>query len=114
MDCYPAYTAGPFYVALILVDLGRRDRQRVPTHFLLAAVSVLFLVYICQSQGAKLGWILLSIPIVFVLFGAFLRLEFRRADLAPADDSEDCGCPCCNSSPCNCRRPCSKPNSCQK
>jgi hypothetical protein len=112
MDCYPAYTAGAFYVALILMDLGRRDWQRVPTHFLLGAFSVLLLVYICEKQGANLGWILLSIPVVFVLFGAFLRLEFRRS--SPVEESDDCGCPCCHSRPCNCPRPCSRPNPCQK
>jgi hypothetical protein len=111
MDCVPAYVAAASFTALILLDLGRKDWQQVPRRFLFGVVVVLILTYLCQAYGQKIGWILLSIPVVAVLFGLFLKLDLRPAD-QQATQVPDCSCPCCHVKPCHCLRPCIKPNPC--
>jgi TRAP-type uncharacterized transport system fused permease subunit len=74
---------------------------------------VLLLIYICQSRGPQLAWILLSIPLVFVLLGWLLNIMKnptveKKATKATNVELESCPCTCCYYSPCKCKRPCQK------
>ena len=114
MDCLPAYTGSAIFTALVLLDLINQKWTALPGHILFGIFVVLLLIYICQSRGPALGWILLSIPLVFVLLGLLLGAFKKPAATAvlpgPKSASVDmCECPCCNINPCKCRRPCPKP-----
>lgn len=109
MNCLPAYVAASSFTALILLDLGRKDWEQVPRRFLFGTVAVLLLVYLCQEYGQKIGWIMLSIPVIAVLLGLFLKIDFQPS--LPAEP-QDCSCPCCNVKPCHCVRPCRRTNPC--
>lgn len=113
MNCLPAYVAGAGFTALILLDLGRKDWQQVPRRFLFGTVVVLIMMYLCGQGLERVGWGLLSIPIVAILFGLFLRLDLRPSGEQSSEDPADCSCPCCQIKPCRCLRPCQKPNPCK-
>ena len=115
MDCLPAYTGSAIFTALVFLDLIKQKWTALPGHILFGLFIVLLLIYICQSRGPALGWILLSIPLVFILLGLLLGAFKKPAAAAvlpgPKSASVDmCECPCCNINPCKCRRPCPKPS----
>ena len=107
MDYLPVLTAGAFFAALALLQLAQRNWQKLPTTFLFAVVSVFLLLYIVNSYGAKLGWVLLGIPAAILVLGAIFRLEVRPAVVQR--EETPCSCPCCHSSPCSCPKPCPTP-----
>ena len=113
MDCLPAYTGGAMFTALILLDLIQQQWTSIPGHILFGIFIVLLLIYICQSRGPQLAWILLSIPLVFVLLGWLLntmknQTVEKKATKETNVKLESCPCTCCFYSPCKCKRPCQK------
>ena len=114
MDCLPAYTGSAIFTALVLLDLINQKWTALPGHILFGIFVVLLLIYICQSRGPVLGWILLSIPLVFILLGLLLGVMKKPSasvTKGPTSANVDvCECPCCNINPCRCKRPCPKPS----
>ena len=117
--CLPAYTGSAIFTALVLLDLIRQEWTALPGHILFGLFAVLLLIYICESRGPTLGWILLCIPLVFILLGLLLGSARSKPNGIAAgkgtpgptsDDSDTCQCPCCNVNPCKCKRPCPKPS----
>lgn len=113
MYCLPAYTGAAIFTALILLDLIQQQWTSLPGHILFGIFIVLLLIYICQSRGPQLAWILLSIPLVFVLLGWLLNIMKnptveKKATKATNVELESCPCTCCYYSPCKCKRPCQK------
>ena len=110
MDCLPAYTGGAMFTALVILDLIQQKWTSVPGHILFGIFVVLLLIYICQSRGPLLAWILLSIPLIFILLGWLLNLIKKPTVQKKATnvDLESCPCKCCSYSPCKCKRRCTK------
>jgi hypothetical protein len=115
MDCLPAYTGSAIFTALVILDLINQNWTALPGHILFGIFVVLLLIYICQSRGPALGWILLSIPLVFILLGLLLGAMKKPVVSAPVTkgptsvNTDICECPCCTVNPCKCRKPCPKP-----
>lgn len=112
MDCLPAYTTGALFTSLILMDLFQRDWRSIPTKFLFGAFAVLVMTYVCQSYGATLGWVLLTIPAFVLILGLFYIWSDMKVEPAKIPETIGCGCPCCHKKPCSCRTSCSKPPAC--
>lgn len=114
MDCLPAYTGSAIFTALILLDLINKKWTQLPGHILFGFFIVLLLIYICESRGPALGWILLSIPLLFILLGLLLG-AIKKPAVAPVKPgpssaaADMCECPCCTVNPCKCKKPCPKP-----
>lgn len=109
MECAPAYTGGAMFTALVILDLIHQQWTSIPGHILFGIFVVLLLIYICQSKGQQLGWILLSIPLIFILLGWLLRtMKKTTVNTASPATIESCPCTCCSYSPCKCKRPCQK------
>ena len=117
MDCLPAYTGGAMFTALVLLDLINQQWTSIPGHILFGIFIVLLLIYICQSRGPQLGWILLSIPLIFILLGWLLNTLKKPTVNTKTEtvtkkaknvELESCPCTCCSYSPCKCKRPCQK------
>jgi len=98
------------FTALVILDLIQQKWTSVPGHILFGIFVVLLLIYICQSRGPLLAWILLSIPLVFVLLGLLLNIIDKPTVQKKATnvDLEPCPCTCCSYSPCKCKKPCHK------
>lgn len=125
-DSLPAYTLAAVFTALFIVDLIYRKWTVVPGHIIVGILSVILLIYICKEKGPTLGWILLSIPFVFILLGSLLSMNKtdskKQTDISGSSttlnnitatvDDDGCICLCCWHSPCKCTIPCKdKPNS---
>ena len=115
MDCLPAYTGAAIFTSLVILDLIHQQWTSLPGHILFGIFIVLLLIYICQSRGPQLGWILLSIPLVFVLLGLLLNTmkkpTVKTETVAKKETNvelEPCPCTCCSYSPCKCMKPCHK------
>ena len=109
MDCLPAYTGAAIFTSLVLLDLIHKKWSSLPGHILFGIFTVLLLIYICQSKGAMLAWILLSIPLIFILLGILLSAIKSKPQATSPTLVKEKACTC-SYNPCKCRRPCVKPS----
>ena len=70
--CPAAITTAALFTAIVLIDLAKGKYRHVPFHALGGFFCTLGLNFICQSMGDTTAWILLSIPLIFILLGLFL------------------------------------------
>lgn len=70
--CPAAITTAALFTAIVLIDLAKGKYRHVPFHALGGFFCTLGLNFICQSVGDAAAWILLSIPLIFILLGLFL------------------------------------------
>ena len=121
--CPPAIVTSACFIAIILIDLYTHEWRRAPGHALFGVFAVLLMIFICQRGSQTMAWILLASPFVLVLFAWIVRafMEMTKHDESPGQEvawagnevNYGCPCPCCNSMPCNCMRPCAEPKPCK-
>lgn len=109
--CLPAVTTAAIFTSIFLLDLSRRNWKGLPIRAAMGVLAVLLMIYICQSVSESLGWILLTIPFAFLLISSLLRIEVTPAASDAAQDEDNCSCPCCHVTPCQCSKPCWMPKS---
>ena len=105
--CPPAVVTAASFVAVIFLDLYRREYRSVPGHALFGVFAVLLMIFICQRGSATVAWILFSVPFLFVFLAYIVR--FMSEGKEEPESPTEFVCPCCRILPCNCRRPCTQP-----
>ena len=119
--CPPAIATAACFLAIVLLDLYTHDWTRVPGHALFGIFAILLMIFICQRASESVAWILLVAPFVLVFLAWIVRAfaEMKKYDNEPSQEPAwggnevgGCPCPCCNSMPCHCMRPCAQPRPC--
>jgi hypothetical protein len=70
--CPAAITTAALFTAIVIIDLAKGKYRSVPFHALGGFFCTLGLSFICQTLGDTAGWIILSIPFIFILLGLFM------------------------------------------
>jgi hypothetical protein len=71
MACWPAYTVGAFFLALILFDMGSNQWSDLPMHGLVGVGFTLLFWLLCSVIGPSVtGGILVVPAVVLVIFMA--------------------------------------------
>lgn len=67
--CTPAIATAAIFVALLFLDLFRREFHLLPAHSLFGFVSVLLMSVLCQNNANFVAWGLLAFPFVILVLG---------------------------------------------
>ena len=105
--CLPALVTLAIFTALIILDIVNKDTKQIGFHFGSGFASVLGLAVICNYLGEHIGWILLSIPFIFLLIGFLLIWIDQQKETPlgkPSCPQKPRACPClaCRRCPCSC------------
>lgn len=67
--CTPIIATAAVFVALIFLDLLRREFELLPGHGLFGIICVFLMTMLCQRGFNMVAWGLLLIPFVFLIIG---------------------------------------------
>lgn len=67
--CPPVITTAALFVALIFLDLLRREFELLPGHGFMGIISVLLMSILCQHNLSIVAWGLLVFPFLILIFG---------------------------------------------
>ena len=102
--CKPAITTAAAFVALLFLDLFRRDFELLPEHTFFGILSVLGMTILCQHNVELAAWGLLVTPFVILFIGWLLYSFTLKSEISqPAVPQRKCRE--CRGNPCMCRRP---------
>ena len=65
----PTIVTAAIFVALIFLDLFRRDYDLLPGHGFFGLLCVMLMAVICQHSSDLIGWGLLAVPAVVLVIG---------------------------------------------
>jgi hypothetical protein len=82
--CYPALTTAALFFTFMVIDLIRRNYRALGSHFLLGAVAILLMLYLCQNDAEIIAWSLLAIPVIFLVLGFVIGAVAPAPGPAPA------------------------------
>ncbi len=67
--CLPSLVTAGLFAAILLLDLINREYKLIMGHSLLAFVSVLLVLYLCEKTADYVAWALLATPFVLIFLG---------------------------------------------
>jgi hypothetical protein len=106
--CYPALTTAALFTAVIINDLIKADYKYILGHFLFGLISLLLMMYLCDSGAEFAAWGVLMLPLILLMLGwsidSVKKASGKEATLIqpPATPRGPCGCSQCGSCPCIC------------
>ncbi len=77
MDCPPVYAYAIFMIALGLYDIYMGSFPSLARTLFYLIFGVILLWILCAAGMASVGWVLLSVPVVFYIF-LFAILIFQK------------------------------------
>ena len=70
--CLPTLATAGLFAAVIILDLFNREYKLILGHLLLAFVSILLVLYLCQRNAEVVAWALFITPFVLIFLGWIL------------------------------------------
>ena len=67
--CTPAIATAALFMALLFLDLFRREFHLLPSHGILGVFSVLLMSVLCNNNGELAAWGIFAIPFIILLIG---------------------------------------------
>ena len=67
--CLPAVTTAALFIALLFLDMFRREFHLLPGHLIFGALSTALVSLICSSGSEFTAWVLLATPAILVGVG---------------------------------------------
>ncbi len=67
--CLPAVTTAALFIALLFLDMFRKEFHLLPGHMLFGVLSTALISLICSSGSEFTAWILLATPAILVSVG---------------------------------------------
>jgi hypothetical protein len=83
--CMPAILTFAIFIALLILDLIRREFSLLLGHSLFGIVSVLLMNVLCQNNASLAAWGLLALPFILLILGDMMynnEIERRQAAVA--------------------------------
>jgi hypothetical protein len=116
--CLPSLVTAGLFAAILLLDLINREYKLIMGHSLLAFVSILLVLYLCEKTADYVAWALLATPFVLIFLGwsiGALHATSGKKPQAPVQTSTGLameqpamygygGCPLCQQYPCTCNQ----------
>ncbi len=84
--CMPAILTFAIFVALLILDLIRREFSLLLGHSLFGVVCVLLMNILCQNNATLAAWGLLALPFILLILGDMMynkEMQRRQDALAP-------------------------------
>ena len=102
--CTPTIATAALFVALIILDLLRRDYELLPGHGFFGLISVFLMAILCQRGYSMAAWGLLLFPFVILVIGLGIQATKPMSAIAAATYPTMNGRPCskCSRKPCRC------------
>ena len=82
--CTPAVATAALFVAVLFLDLFRRDFSYLPAHAVFGVLSVTLMSILCKAGYANASWALLAAPFVLLLLGWMIQGVQPKAATAAA------------------------------
>jgi hypothetical protein len=105
----PTIATAAMFVALIFLDLLRRDYELLPGHGFFGLISVFLMAVLCQHGYNMAAWGLLLFPFVILVIGwgiqATKPMSAIPAVAATYPTMSQSSCSKCRRTPCCCNRP---------
>lgn len=67
--CTPALATAGLFAAVLILDLKNKEYRLIMGHSLMAFVSVLLVLYLCEKSNEMAAWILLATPFILIFLG---------------------------------------------
>jgi hypothetical protein len=67
--CKPAFVTAALFVAILILDLAKRDYRLLGGHFLFGIISVLLMLFLCQNDAEFVAWGVLLLPFLLLALG---------------------------------------------
>ena len=97
--CPPAVTAAALFTALTVIDILTKKYNELSYDILGGFFCVLALYVICERIGDFAGWMLLGIPIIFIVFSSIIAwiesLNAKPVSVDKCPQQEQQQLPCC-------------------
>lgn len=71
--CTPAVATAALFVAILFLDLFRRDFGYLPAHAVFGVLAVTLMSILCRGGYATASWALFATPFVLLLLGWMLQ-----------------------------------------
>ena len=103
----PTIATGAMFVALIFLDLLRRDYELLPGHGFFGLISVFLMAILCQHGYSMTAWGLLLFPFVLLVIGWGIQATKPMSALpsvaATYASMSERSCSNCKQKSCGCR-----------
>ena len=67
--CRPAFVTAALFIAILILDLAKRDYRLLGGHFLFGIISVLLMLFLCQNDAESVAWGVLLLPFILLAIG---------------------------------------------
>lgn len=67
--CKPAFVTAALFIAILILDLAKRDYRLLGGHFLFGIISVLLMLFLCQNDAEVVAWGVLLLPFLLLALG---------------------------------------------
>lgn len=94
---YPAITTGALFVALLTLDLIRRNNRLLAAHFIFGVIAVLLMMYLSQQGADFVAWGLLLLPFILLIVGVIIGVT----KATPGSAATQVAMPALKTTPCS-------------
>ena len=70
--CKPAFVTAALFIAILILDLAKRDYRLLGGHFLFGVISVLLMLFLCQNDAEIVAWGVLLLPFLLLAVGLII------------------------------------------
>lgn len=67
--CRPAFVTAALFIAILILDLAKRDYRLLGGHFLFGIIAVLLMLFLCQNEAEVVAWGVLLLPFILLAIG---------------------------------------------
>lgn len=70
--CKPAFVTAALFIAILILDLAKRDYRLLGGHFLFGIIAVLLMLFLCQNEAEVVAWGVLLLPFILLAIGLII------------------------------------------
>lgn len=67
--CRPAFVTAALFIAILILDLAKRDYRLIGGHFLFGIIAVLLMLFLCNNEAEVVAWGVLLLPFILLAIG---------------------------------------------
>ena len=68
-SCTPAFVTAALFIAVLILDLAKRDYRLLGGRFLLGIIAVLLMLFLCKNNAEFVAWGVLLLPFILLAIG---------------------------------------------
>lgn len=94
--CRPAFVTAALFIAILILDLAKRDYRLLGGHFLFGIIAVLLMLFLCQNEAESVAWGVLLLPFILLaiglVIGAIQKTSGEPRGVVPRPPEPECTC----------------------